>query len=313
MSAETPEWMESLGDSLSEELRGNETLRQTPDVATLAQRFVDAKAYQGNSIRIPSAEASAEDRATFTRDLAAKASHLKLVSIPGEDATDEERREYLSSLGVPKTTEGYKFEGLQVPDGVKLTDLDNYRERVLKLGLTDAQAKGILELDIERAQAQGKTNSEQLEAGAAVLKRAWGDNYDALEKAALEGAMHLAEAAGEGLGAELRKLVENDTFAKQNPVLMQALSAYGVKLIESGDGQQGGTGVTNFITPDEAKKRISEMRNNPEHPLNQARHPDHKEAVEELQRLTRIKLGEAAAAEKVSQPLIVDESAKQTA
>ena len=103
------DWRDSLEN---EELKGNESLKSFENIDGLAKAFVETKAMVGNSIRIPSEEASDEDRAAFYNKLMERAPALMLRPDPD---SSEQMNEFHRMMGVPEDETGYDYEG---------TDLD---------------------------------------------------------------------------------------------------------------------------------------------------------------------------------------------
>ena len=248
------EWLENLPDDLKE----NETLKQTPDVETLAKRFLETKAAVGNGIRIPSEDASEEVWNEFNEKLRTRVPDL--VNVKDKDGV-------FAKLGRPESPDGYELGETQV-------ELDETFESDLKktaheLGLTNEQFQGIMSKNLDAVkQVQSKSEEAKKEAESA-LKERWGDAYGTKRSNAV-------------LAAEKYGLVDQLDTA---PVgLMEALSDVGATL---GEPQSpGNTGTrAGALTPGEAKARISEIQGNPKHPYHDRRHPGHNQAVEEFHKL----------------------------
>lgn len=280
----TPDWMESAG--LSEELKSNQTLLETPDVGTMARRLVDAQSEVGRRVRVPSAEAGAEDLAAFQATLSTEHPHLNLVNIPGKDSGDEAQAAFRKALGIPVGVDGYKFADFKPPEGVKLPYMDLFKETSLKAGLTEGQARMFLDFDMTRVSDTATASAKEKEVSDAALKVAWGDNFEALGKQARLAAQHYG-------GDELLKAVMEGATGK-DALVMQALAKAGGKLVESGGDQMIAEigAKTGLMSANEAKIRIAEIHNNPEHPIHFPRNKDaYDAAVNEITRLTKIKLG----------------------
>lgn len=113
----------------------------------------------------------------------------KGLTLPGDEATPEERGEFFNKLGRPETADAYSWEpgeGFEV-------DADVYASRTETLheaGLTDGQHKVVMDLykeeigrmneSFQETQAKIATESE------ASLKDDWGEDYDGNIKAARE-------------------------------------------------------------------------------------------------------------------------------
>lgn len=113
----------------------------------------------------------------------------KGLTLPGDEATPEERGEFFNKLGRPETADAYSWEpgeGFEV-------DADVYASRTETLheaGLSDGQHKVVMDLykeeigrmneSFQETQAKIATESE------ASLKDDWGEDYDGNIKAARE-------------------------------------------------------------------------------------------------------------------------------
>ena len=142
-------------DSLPDEIKGSEALANFEDVGSLAQGFIEAKSYQGASVRIPGEDAGDEARREFTDKLVTKVPTL-MYKPNLED--QEQSVEFYRSLGMPETPDKYEVPEIEAPDNVEIkTDkIEGFREIAHKHGLTAAQFKGIMgdivNADIQEAQ-----------------------------------------------------------------------------------------------------------------------------------------------------------------
>ena len=117
------------------------------------------------------------ETATKLRDVEGKLGN----SIPKlrENATQEERNQYLTALGRPDKPESYQLEG---GDKEKEQALAPWKQDFHELGLTSDQAKGLnakwdgrISKLVEQHQAQVAQDNA---AAAAGLKQEWGDKFD---------------------------------------------------------------------------------------------------------------------------------------
>ena len=109
----------------------------------------------------------------------------KSILVPGEDATDEEKSDFLAKIRGVETKDDYKLPDVEVPEAVKslIGDADAFRERAFNLGWTQEQAAAqfqheanVLNQSIEMAQ---KVNAKRIEDAKAELKTDWpGDEYE---------------------------------------------------------------------------------------------------------------------------------------
>ncbi|MCD6396971.1 MAG: hypothetical protein J7L71_05485 [Spirochaetaceae bacterium] len=105
--------------------------------------------------------------------------------VPGENATDDEKRAFLTSLGVPEDATGYKKVDSKLPDGVGYTEEETaaFNEMAFKNGWTEKQFAGHREWEEQATLTRiEKRNSDMLEAKADMLKhfeKEWGSDYQA--------------------------------------------------------------------------------------------------------------------------------------
>jgi len=166
--------------SWSEEGDGNVALMESPaladfkDINSLAQAFVDTKAMVGNSIRIPSSEAGAEDLKKFNDTL--------LEKVPGlmrkPDSDDVEGlTAIMKSLGLPTEVDGY---GAVEIDGTLFSekDIEAMKQDALEAGLTKRQFETQMKKAVERSKSENEEFDYTQNEGMNKLKREWGEAYD---------------------------------------------------------------------------------------------------------------------------------------
>lgn len=255
-------------------LHEDPTLKEIKDIPTAMQVLVDTKAFVGRSLRIPSENASAEERAAFRKDLQAKIPTL--IELPTEAAELEKVEESIfEKFGRPKDEKGYqpvKEVVKDLPEGVQINE-DEIRAIGKKLGLTKKQyaefAKGVIE---ERVRVHN-ANSEAMKA----LRKELGDATEERLSAAAMAAKKLG--AGDDLVAAIKK---GSLPVEQVRLYVNAAKAMGTEPGEFGAAGQGGK---YRLTPGEALLQIEELRRNPA--LNDPHSPAHNAAVEKLLELNR--------------------------
>jgi len=100
-------------EQLPEELRENPTLNNYNSLEDLAKGFVETKAMVGNSLRVPGEEASAEQRNEFINKLI---NHAPEVMLKPNFEDPEQGIEFYKVLGMPDAMDGYENpEGVQLP------------------------------------------------------------------------------------------------------------------------------------------------------------------------------------------------------
>ena len=165
--AENPKWMSQLdGDSLKDEALVKQ-LSKFQKLGDLAKGYANLEKKLGNS-----------------------------VNIPGEDATDEERKAFYQKLGVPESAEGYSIKDEKAANFLSLAYNNN---------LTDSQAKAIYDGLAQIGAEAAKASAEQIKAMAMntdkVLKEEWGQEYSKNLEYLKRG---IADYGGNTLGAKLK-------------------------------------------------------------------------------------------------------------
>lgn len=248
--------------ALPEALRTDPTLANIDSIERLAQDHVNAQSLLGR----------------------------KGAVVPKEGDPPEMFDEFFKAAGRPEAPDGYDLGDWAVPEGV--TWPEGRQEAILgefhKLGLTPAQVNGALGLwaklegeDIA-ARSTGRLEGEQ--AVLANLKTEHGEKMDEV--------LALAKRGGQAVGLSDQE-IEKLAYHIGDTALINKLAKVGQ--IASGDGGLiGGKdgGVGGISTPDAARaevKRIrGEARRDDQHPLYNAKHPEHKALNARVGQLTRM-------------------------
>lgn len=219
---------------LPEAFRDSHVFKDIPDVAALAKSYDSAARMVGLD----------------------KAQVLRLPTDPAAP----EWAEVYARLGRPEAPDGYKFPELPQPlaEGVEPAA----REAFHKLGLSAAQAEGVMGMyaaQVQAVEAQRMERAAQLEgAVVADLKREWGAAYD--DRIAAAGVAIQAMGA-EALAPVLEARMPDGTRIGSHPVLVKALAEIGARLAEPGGlkggsaGQHGGR-----RTPEQAQQEIRRLQ-----------------------------------------------------
>ena len=215
------------------------------------------------------------------------------IRIPKADAKPEEWNSFWEKMGRPKTPEEYGIvKPAILPDGVEWKEdlAKEFSSLSHSLGLNKVQAGKLSAWYIDKISSDAQQNNQKLaervEFGKSEAKKEiekeWGPDYQRRITVARRGLKALGD---EGLVELL------DTSGLGNhPSFLKLFYSLGQKYAE--DGMIDGS-VEGAISPDEAKKRIQEIRNDPEHlyhPRNSAK-PGHKEAIAEMEMLHKVAYG----------------------
>jgi len=187
-----------------------------------------------------------------------------MVTIPGEQATDEERAAFYSKLGRPETADKYTFtKPADLPEGVPYSPEVEaaFKAQVHKLGLTDAQAKAQWDwyfgMSKEGFAKQQQAEQQANEAAINSLKDEWkGDEF----KVNSELAARAFKKFG-GEKPEVAKFIEetkvNGLALGNHPIFLRVFAAIGKAIADdsmSAGGRSGGGGE--LSDEDKAKARF---------------------------------------------------------
>ncbi len=262
-------------DVLPDDLKANGVLSGVTSLSQMAKMTVDARQYGSNSIRIPSEDATDDDRQTFITDIMQKVPTLMIKpDIDNQDAV----KQVMKSLGAPDDVSGYDMA--EVPEGIK-SSMDNLSEKALNAGLTKNQfseiTSGILD--------DYKANSEQVygaqEEEANKLKSDWGAAYD--QK--VETISHFAKQTG--FSEEFVGAIKNGAVDATNmKAFDNVIKGYEGEAIEIG---RQATNPEVIMTPQEADSRLNELMGNKDHAFWHPENPEHEAAKKKV-----LELGELA-------------------
>lgn len=152
-SVERPAWIAQLPNELKEDV----TLSRFKTIGDMGKAFLEAEG------------------------------KLKTAIQPlGEKATDEERKAYYKSLGIPENPDGYEIKRPEkLPEGMHYSESleAGFKETAHKLGLTPSQVKGLFEFyntyEINNYENINKFIQENREKSVNTLKNIWkGNTYE---------------------------------------------------------------------------------------------------------------------------------------
>ena len=257
-----PSWR----DSLSADLKDNPTLTKIADVESLAKEHVNVQKLIGAD-KIPR---------------------------PQDDWNDQQWSDHFTRIGRPDKVDGYDLGGVEVPEGLPVSD-DLQTAVVAKmhsLGLNQKQVAGVLgeyyALQGDQfTQSQGDA-ARTTEAGIRELQNEWGKSFGAHVDLAKRA---ITAAAGDGF-EELAGLTMSDgTLFGDHPLVIKAFATLGDRLDEHGL-VGGGQQVRTTMTPAEAAAEIDALNGGKDDfPLkyNDKNHTQHAWAVQRMNELFEMK------------------------
>lgn len=163
----------------------------------------------------------------------------KALVLPGEDASDDELREWRTKLGVPESADKYRIDIPEdLPDAVRnaITPeaMQSDLEMAHALGLSQDQTAGLMQYRIESLvdadavyDASLKRAQEQADG---ELRREWGDDYKANRAVASRAAQ---EFGGDEFVDFLAKTVIGGEQLANHPKIMRFMASTGRKMLEA--------------------------------------------------------------------------------
>lgn len=261
-------------DVLSDDLKVEASLADFTDVPALAKAFVDTKAMVGSSFRVPGDEAGKEDWDKFHSKIMDKVPSLMFK--PDTSDTDAMGKAY-SAMGMPEKVDGYVSPEID-SKGIEMSTefVDAFKETAHENGLNQKQFEGVVQTIVADSVKVMQTQQATMDADTKKLVDTWGAAYDNNLKIALAIAKKVDAPAY--ITAPLES--PNPPFA--TAVFMHSLAErLGVETSEIIKHPKGGP----IMTPEDASLTMSEMRRNPEHPLNRPSDPGHRAALKKFTEL----------------------------
>jgi hypothetical protein len=167
-----PDWKSSL----SEDLRDNPTIKDIPDIDTLAKNLIDAQSYIGSTIRKPKADEGKEVIDEYIGKLLSD-DVTKDVLMLKPNLTGEDGDNFFRSIGKPADPDGYtipEFEGIDV----RADFLSNAKKEAFELNLTDTQFNSYVDKRVKESVDGQKTAKEQHDLDIAGLRDELGSSFD---------------------------------------------------------------------------------------------------------------------------------------
>jgi len=246
---------------LSEDTRGNESIKNFGDVDALAKAFIETKRMQGNSVHLLGEDASAEQRANQMMELASKIG----TAVPGEDAykimqdklPEMFNNEMANAIVAANRPEEY--QKYTTPEGIEDVG-DQWMKIAFDSNLTDAQNSAMLKNLNEQTVAANTEFQVQHDAALKKLHEDFGSAYDDRRSAAHKAAKMMADKTGVTAFADAfaEGAETSDTF-RLFAGIAAALGA------EGNSTARDNTMDVHTNTPAEASKAIAEINNNNKH------------------------------------------------
>lgn len=244
------DWRDGLPDDIS----GDKGLADFNDIGGLAKAYLDTKADNGRSLRIPGAEATPEAKAAFNASLIEKIPGL--TRIPGDDSSDEDKASFYTQMGKPAEATGYT-QPENLSDALK-DGMNALAKVAFENDLTQAQFKRLATNLVTDSTAAGDAVNDGYTDQNNKLKLDWGSALGAKSQAILE----LAKQTGAPesiVNAITNKQLDMNTM-KWMDGLVESLSGEGGQMNFQGNNDEAGR-----VTPTEAATQIDEIMNRKEY------------------------------------------------
>jgi len=237
-------------EALPPEYRENPALKTIADIPTLTKGYLEAQSRLGNSVRIPSKEAGAEDRKAFRERLLAVGPEYGVMPIPGEG---DDPGAFHAALGRPEKPEGYELPEYDDAEyEVDLSEAEAMRPVAHQLGLSNAQFKGLVKAATDANMAKQMEQIRAQQADQAALKKEWGaahhQRMGQLEK------FLTVNNAPKNLMAAVKNGGLDSHSAKWLYNIMETIGGEASEITAQGKG-----GGSNVLTPSEALSRVGEI------------------------------------------------------
>jgi hypothetical protein len=282
-TTETSTETTSFLDSISEGVR-SESLSKFNSIDDLAQSYVNLEKKLGNSISIPSEDASTEAREDFLS---------RMANIPGvylEPEDDVGKAALFQKLGKPENKDQYNFSEIITEDLLTASphfdeEAEAFKDIAFDLNLTNDQVNELAKMRAEGEMAKHQAGIVAAQDAQKQLQQDWGNEFSTKMQAVGQVLSSFEKEYPDAVN-ELKHSV-----AGNNVVLIKAFAQLADQYKES---SVAGTQPTTFgMTPEMARTKIEELKSDRgfmERYLG-AGHLGHNEAVEKYTNLTKIAFG----------------------
>jgi hypothetical protein len=231
--------------ALPAEMQSNATLQDIKTVESLAKQLIDTKAMVGSSVRVPSADASAEDMTAFRNSLLEK--NVGLMAIPDTDNA-ELMAEVHKAMGQPEEASGYakpeKWPGMSDERFGALTAAAH------KIGMSKSHFEAMMTTMANDSNNQFSQMDTAFKSDIDTLKGEWGRAYEPKVARATNVATQLE--APPALIAALSEGSADSATLRWLDKVAEKFSGEGVALVTDPGG-------LSEDTPGELRERVAEL------------------------------------------------------
>ena len=261
-------WRDTIPDNVKEW----DEFKNSDSADKFFDQMSNMRSMIGNSIRVPSEEASDEARSDFYEKVMRKAPDL--MRRPDID-NDEVMTDVWGSLGKPETPAKYdlpEFEDYQINDN----RAQELKEMAHKANLTKRQFKALAN-DILGLDRQSQMSvDETVASDKKTLASDWGEAYEQRTRVAAT----IAEKSGapEALVNAIKEGKADSGTMKWLYQLSKQMSGEGSPMASMGD---------QIDSPADIQGKVDDIMNNQSHPYWDSAHPQHKRAVDNMVAMRR--------------------------
>lgn len=198
--------------------------------------------------------------------------------LPGKNSTEIEWKQFYNKIGLPEDVNDYKIDRT---DKYVVEDhtLEEFKELAFANNLLPGQAQKIMDWFNDKAsnglESSYAQQEQEMVGGWENLQKEWGQGFDANVSA--------AKSVVREFGDEAFVDYLNESGMGDNPQLTRFLAQIGRNLRE--DSFNDATIAQASMTPQEAKSAYAKIIGDRSHPYTNSQHPDHANAVMEVNKL----------------------------
>lgn len=251
------EGMESFFNTLPSDVQALSFAKQADSPENFWKRVIDNDSYRGASIRIPTENASAEDKAAFHQKLMNKVPELMIKP----DMEDQDSiTNFMQQIGMPADATGYSdVTGDEI--GFAEGQLDEIKQLSATAGLTRDQYEALATAIGKAVYLQQGEVQAKHKQGMDALTEEWGLAAEAKYQQSLDFAKNA------GAPESLVSMLENKTA---DAGTVKWLNGLANSVGESSTVTEQPAGSPMPMTPYEAQQQITEILSNKEHPYHKS-------------------------------------------
>jgi hypothetical protein len=203
------------------------------------------------------------------------------VVLPGKNSTEQDWKQFYHKIGLPAEMDKYelkKGEKYVIQDDV----MSEFKKLAFENNMLPGQAQKIMDWFNEKASAGMESayssKEQEVTKGWEELNKEWGNGF--------EKNMSAAKTVIKEFGDESFVNYLNESGLGDDPKLARFLANIGKNLREDSFKEEAISHVN--MTPSEAKSAYNKIIADPNHPYRNSSHPDHKNAVMEVNKLFEV-------------------------